>query len=431
MPTFEKIRKAAPYLRNLYTALAASISAAIFSNLLVSSYTEILLVNAVDFISLWQNIIVRLIYPLLPIAVAILVFYYYDNLDLFNKRDYYRGSSTLALIARPQYLLSFAVSMLFAVLTFTNGYHRFLKHLFDADIVLSRLLAVVTMAIIRLTQLYLLKGKWDDERDLPFFKEKSAFRRNRDPEKFMPHQMVLQPMGYTVVFALCCWLCDAFLLQMIPALLIIVTTLWYVVLLLPIILIAITLIGRLLYNTRRRRILLNQLKQMEKEGLATVRLSGNKILSATLTHLPFTAEVTTAKGEVYNCVVITCGKINAPMYFKPDEYLVEHGMHLRGGALLARGGAFGAVVDISTWGGNTNPTNLIFGFRMAHKLIFPEIEGKRVVILNPTPTTAFAVEETLFRPIDTGEDMKNYTIYTATGFFNLIERESRRDKFDF
>jgi hypothetical protein len=427
----EKLKKAAPFYRNLTSSLAASITAAIFANLFVYSYTKTLRVNDVDFISTWSIIIVRLFFPLLPIAAGILIYYYYDNLDLFNKNEYYKSNSNAALITRPQYLLSFAVSMLFAVLIFTDGYHCFLSYLFKADIVISRLLAVITMAIIRLTQLYLLKNKWDDERDLPFFKEKAAFRRNRDPEKFKPHQMILQPIGYTIVFTLCWWLCDAYMLSMIPATLIIVTSLWYVMLLLPIIPIIAVIIVRMFYNTKRRRILLRKLKQMENEGLASFKLTGHQYLSSFMTFLPLTLEVKTAKGEVYNCIVVTCGKINAPMYFKPDVYLVEHGMHMRGGALLSTGGAFGMVVDISTWGGNVNPTNMILGYRKSNKIIFPKIEGKKAIILNPTPTTAFALSNTVCKPIDTGEIMPGYTIYTATGFFNHIERESRRDRFEY
>ncbi|MBQ8409812.1 MAG: hypothetical protein IJY39_13210 [Clostridia bacterium] len=426
----EKLYKAAPIYRNFFTSLAASISAAVFSNLIVFSYEHTLLENGVDFVDLWPNIIVRLVYPLLSIAVGILIFYYYDNLDLFNKREYYKSNSGAALITRTQYLISFAVSMLFSVLTFTNGYHSLLDYLFDADIAISRLLAVATMATLRLTQLWLLQNKWDNERDLPFFMEKSTFKRNSDPDKFKPHQMVLQPIGYTIVFALCCWLCHEYLLALIPAVLIIMIALWYVVLLLPLIPIAIGLIIRVIHNTKRRNILLRKLKQMEREGLATVRFTGYKRLSAFTTLLPLTLEVTTAKGDVYNGIVITCAKINAPMYFKPDEYMVEHGMHLRGGGLLSKGGSFGQVVDIGKMGGKENPTNMIFGYRMSHKLNFPDIEGKRIVILNPTPTTAFAVEGSEFRLIDTGEDMHKYTIYTATGFFNHVERQSRRDKYD-
>ena len=147
--------------------------------------------------------------------------------------------------------------------------------------------------------------------------------------------------------------------------------------------------------------------------------------------LPFTVRIIDREGEVYNCAVATCGEINAPMFFKTDEFFVEHGFHLRGGALLARGGTFGYVVDISNFGGKENPTNLVFGFRTSHKLKFPEGEGHRVVILNPTPTTAYAIDEHSCRPIDTGENMGEYTLYTATGLFNHIERQSRKGRSDY
>ena len=82
-------------------------------------------------------------------------------------------------------------------------------------------------------------------------------------------------------------------------------------------------------------------------------------------------------------------------------------------------------------GGKENPTNMVLGFRMAHKFKFPEGEGHKTVILSPTPTTAFSLEGRIANPIDTGEDMKNYSIYTPTGFFNHIERQSRKGKRDY
>ena len=187
----------------------------------------------------------------------------------------------------------------------------------------------------------------------------------------------------------------------------------------------------LIYNTRRRGILLKKLKQMEKEGLARVEIKGSKRLSATFITLPFSVKITDRNGDVYNCVVATCGEINAPMFFKRDEYIIEHGFHMRGGALIARGGNFAYAVDISQLGGKANPTNLIVGFRTSHKLRFPEGEGHKVVILNPTPTTAFAMEDHTFKTIDTGENMGEYTLYTASGLFNHIDRQSRRGKMDY
>ena len=206
---------------------------------------------------------------------------------------------------------------------------------------------------------------------------------------------------------------------------------WWTVFALPLIVIAVVLTVTLIRNTIKRRILLKRLWQIEREGLGRVEISGHKYLSSTFVFLPFTVKITDRNGEVYNCVVATCGEINAPMFFKCDEYIVEHGFHMRGGALLARGGSFGYMVDVSTLGGKENPTNLIFGFRTSHKLNFPEIEGHNVVILNPTPTTAYSVAGREYHPIDTGENFGTYTLYTASGLFNHIERQSRKGRYDY
>ena len=90
------------------------------------------------------------------------------------------------------------------------------------------------------------------------------------------------------------------------------------------------------------------------------------------------------------------------------------------------------AVDVSKLGGKENPTNMAFGFRTSHKLNFFEDEGcHKVVILNPAPTTAFAVYEREYTPIDNGEKIGNYTVYTASGLFNHIERQSRHSRRDY
>ena len=422
-----KIQSSASVLRNLCVSLVASISAAFFSNFLTFAWE--LNLYKVDFIEKWPTFILNLLYPLITLSVAILIYSYYDNLDLFNKREYYEGNGDSPLLARLQYLIAFAVSMVFSGLVFRYGYQAFLQAYFDVSIWIVRLLSVITMALLRIIGLWSLKNKWDNERALPFFTEKPLFKRNSDPYRFKPYQMILQPLGYTAIFWLFSWLCYQYIFAMIPAFLIVLMTFWYVALL---ILLGITLIGytiRIIYDLRHRRTLLLKLKQMESEGLAAVKLKGCKWVNSFIPTLPFTVEITDANGDRYNGIVATCGKISAPMYFKPDEYIVEHGFHLRNG-LLSKGGSFGQVVDVGQLGGKENPTNLIFGYRTVHRLNFPESQGKRIVILNPTPVSVYAIEGRESKPIDTGEDMKNYTIYTATGLFNHIERKNRKNRFD-
>lgn len=433
-----RLKAALPYIRKVYTSLFASLTAMWFAFIIFDAYTKAYRENSVDFQGSAERIILIILLPILTVGIVWLVFNYFDNLDLFNKRDYIERRKTDKtggpLISEKPYLIGFAVEMLFSVAIFTEGYDMALSFFLPSvNIAIPRLLAVATMAILRLLQLWSLQDKWETEIEHPLFAEKAVFKHNRDYYTFKFHQMIWQPIGFVILFSIACSFATTYGFTLFLAVFYIIISpdMWWALLGLPVIIIAVTLAIRLLHNTRKRAILLKKLKQMEAEGLAKVKIKGSKYLSATFTRLHFSVEITDGAGEVYNCLVVTSGKINAPMYFKPDEYLVEHGMHLRGGALIARGGAFMQAVDISQMGGKENPTNMTFGFRMAHKLKFPEIEGKRVVILNPTPTTAFSVQGREFNPIDTGEDMKEYTIYTASGLFNHIERQSRKGKMDY
>lgn len=432
----QRLKAALPYIRNVYTSLFASVASLIFSFIILNGYSASYRYNEIYLASYAAKAFLNLLYPVVVVFTVALVYSYFDNLDLFNKRDYFDGNSKKPLVARKPYLVSFAISMLFSTLILTHGYDMTLSFFFPKiNIAVARLLAVITMAIMRLVQLWSLQDKWETEIENPLFVEKALFNRNRDMYKFKARQLIWQPIGYFVVFALTAAFTSFFGFPLFLVIFNLITSaeLWWSIFSIPLIIAAVIYTVRFIHNSWKRNILIKKLKQMERERLATVKIKGAKYLSATFTRLPLSVEIRDNAGKVYHCIVATNGSINAPMYFKPDEYMVEHGFHLRGGALLAKAPSYrGAVaIDISKMSGKENPTNMIFGFRMAHKLNFPDAEGNKVVILNPTPTTAFAVEGREYRSIDTGENMTNYTIYTASGLFNHIERQSRKGQRDY
>ena len=423
------------YIRNIYTSLAASLASWILSSIMLGGYRSSYEYNEITLMSYASQVFLTLLFPAVVVFTAWLIYNYFDNLDLFNKREYFENEHKASLISKPQYVIGFAIAMLFSTLIFTDAYEMMLGFFFPGlNIAVARLLAIATMAILRLVQLWSLRDKWQTEIENPLFVEKPLFKRNRDIYTFKAHQLFWQPAGYFIVMLCAALFTTEYGFSLFLSVFNLITSpeLWWLTFTIPIIFIAIIITCNLIYNTRKRAILLKKLKQMERERLATVKIKGRKYLSATFIRHPLEVEITDADGERYNCLVISGGAINAPIFFKPDEYLVEHGFHLRGGALLARGGSFMYAVDVSKLGGKENPTNMAFGFRTSHKLSFPEAEGcHKVVILNPTPTTAFAVYEREYTSIDTGERIGNYTVYTASGLFNHIERQSRKSRRDY
>ena len=170
---------------------------------------------------------------------------------------------------------------------------------------------------------------------------------------------------------------------------------------------------------------------LERTKFATVNYKGTKYLSAIFPLLPFSIEVTDRLGKVYLCNIVCSGNVNAPMYFTEDKYYTEHGLHLRNGLIShAPGSPFAMIVDIGKISGKQNPTNLVAGYRREHDIVFPEKEGACALIVNPVSTTCFSIRGTIANPIDTGENMGNYTIYSATGFYNMIERDVNKDRFE-
>ena len=438
-----KLKASLPYLRNVYTSIFATLTVLLFSNIIFDGYIRTYRDYEIDLLYPSKVILITLL-PVTVIFTVYMVYNYFDNLDLFNKREYFESRSKRLLVLRTQYLVTFAIPLLFSTLLLSGAFRELFNFYFPtlkavAVNAIANLLAVVTMTAMRFIQLWSLQDKWQAEMDNPLFIEKAMFKRNRDMYLFKPHQIILQPIGYFFAFGATClfvsYLVFPYILfSSIITLINIVLTpdMWWVALGLPVIIIAAVLAFIILYNVRRRRILLRKLKQMQKEGLARVEMKGAKYLSATFIFLPFKVKITDRQGEVYNCTVVTTGEINAPLFFKKDEYIIEHGFHMRGGALIARGGSFAYAVDVSNLGGKDNPTNLILGFRTSHKLTMSKIESEHnVVILNPAPTTAFVTDGFTHRSVDTGEVVGDYTIYTSTGLFNHIERQSRKGQRDY
>ena len=315
-----KLKTALPYLRKVYTSLFASLAAILFSFVIFDAYMKAYRANEMDFIGSADRIFLIVLFPIIIIATAWVVFNYFDNLDLFNKRDYIEKRKTTnkirPLIAEGPYLLGFAIEMLFSVVIFTEGYDMALSYFFpEIDIVIPRLLSVVTMAILRLTQLWTLQDKWENEILHPFFVEKAIFKRNRDYYTFKPHQMIWQPIGFVIVFSLAASFATTygFVIFLAVFYIIISPDMWWALFSIPIIIIAITYVSRIIYNTRKRSILIKKLKQMEAEGLAKVKITGSKWLSSTFTRIPFTVEVVDREGVVYNCIVITAISLGITM----------------------------------------------------------------------------------------------------------------------
>ena len=80
--------------------------------------------------------------------------------------------------------------------------------------------------------------------------------------------------------------------------------------------------------------------------------------------------------------------MNSPIYFKENEFLIERSVRLNNGALISRGGAYAQIVNINELGGDQNPTNALAGYYIVLPLDFPDVEGKKTVLVNPPPLTA-------------------------------------------
>lgn len=426
------LKKHSGIIRNIYVSLLASLISLVFAKLYYSAIWELKRNSDVIYADTPQVFLFQLLGAAIVIFAVIMVYYYFDNLDLFNKRDYHKEERKRLLISKPGYIIGFAIAICFATSMLTRPIHDLLLVLGDVNIAWARLIAIFTLMLIRLIQLCNLQAKWNDEIEHPMFVEKPIFKRSQDIEGFKIRHLFLRPLGFVAIFTLCYLAAYSYLLATFSSVFFILTSLWQGILLIALVPFIIILTVRFSANIRSRHKLIKKLKYLEKNGYAAITYQGRKYLSAIFPRLNFSIEVRAQSGETYLCRVVCSGRVNAPMYFTEDKYYTEHGFHLRGGGLISSMGAspFAAVVDIGKWGGKTNPTNLIAGYRREHDIEFPEKEGDRALIVNPAPTACFSLYENIANPIDTGENMGKYTVYSATGFCNMIERKANKDRFD-
>ena len=410
-------------IRNAIFSLIGALVTFISSIACYNAFASVIVETSVAFQGTPWLYIVRLFPAIACILLSILVFYYLDNLDLFNKKDYY-NSDRKALIKEPQYLIGFIVGLVFSASFFATPLNFFISFFIPEGALISRLLSVLIYSAIRLVQLSLLKSKWDLEFESPIFVQKTAFKRNQDFESFKLRQLFFQPLGFFALYFIVLAIANKWLVPIIISIVIMIVDRTWALFAIIFLFILLSLTVSVINGLRARRKLLSRLQKLENLGYAKIKYDGNKYLSALFPKKMFSFSLEDSNGTKYNVVVISCGKMNSPIYFKENEFLIERSVRLNNGALISRGGAYAQIVNINELGGDQNPTNALAGYFLVLPIDFPIHEGKKTVIVNPIPSKIFVMDNVKAKPIDTGEQIFNYTVYNTTGFCNMIERDN-------
>ncbi|MBE6548683.1 MAG: hypothetical protein E7667_07420 [Ruminococcaceae bacterium] len=416
------------YLRNLFVGLFASIVALLFaSRVTLANYSVI---NEGGFASQDHGygwvLFVRIFALLLNVFVVGFVFFYFDNLDLFNKKEYFYSENKKHLLLEKRYWIYLAISLPLSTAMFSSNIRFLLGH-FTAtpNIGLCSLLSLILFVSMRAIQIHALYRKWNNEILYPHLKSRAAFKRNSKMEEFKLRQLFLQPLGFFIIGTLvCAFLINLLLMFAYPIILLLKEPLSLLYLAIVIlVLAAVPFLIYTIHNVVKRRKLLKYLKKLEKDGIAKITYNGHKIISAFFPSMIFEITATHKSGKKYTATIVSCGKMGSPMYFKKDEFLIERGFRFNSGALMSTrmGTGFAQAVDISKLGEDENPTNLILGYNRAYDISFANADGEKSLILNPTPTRAFIIDAgNKAHPIDTGMKAFDYTVYTASGFYNMM-----------
>ena len=227
----KSLKKYSKIAINTYTSLYASVTSLIFAKLYFNAMWRFTKESAIIFEKMHQRVFFHLFALATSLFVPIMIYYYFDNLDLYNKKDYLEKKSKRLLIARPEYLTGFVISLLFAVSMLTSPIHSLLSIFGNVSVIWSNILSIVTLALVRLIQLYNLQVKWEDEINHPLFVEQPIFKSSQDIKNFKPIYLFLKPLGFLALFAVCYLLAARYYIEIVYSLYVILTSLWQGILL--------------------------------------------------------------------------------------------------------------------------------------------------------------------------------------------------------
>ncbi len=429
-PTFKRYFK---YVRNLSLGLASSISAFAFCRSMTeNSYGVIYANDLATGAALSYVVTLVLITFAIEIFAFCMICLYFDNVDLFNKKDYFESDNRRFLLLHPHHLIPFLISLPFAPFCFAQNINTLIGLIFKVNPgSLGRITSFIIFVGIRLLQIYSLQKHWNNEIKDPDSAPKPMFKRNMDMNDFKIRQIILQPLGYILILVCVASFSDTIYSLLFSIVHIVISLvahplygLWILAALLVIFAIPISL--SLLNNIIKRLKLLRKLRKMQRDNIADVTYEGHKFFSVFFPSLIFNIYVIQKNGgDKFNCCIVSGGKMGAPMFFRSDRFYVEHGFRLAAGALMSRGGTVAVAVDTNVLGGMENPTNLIFGYKKGYDLNFANAAGKKILIINPSPAKVFHMHGNLCFPVDNGIHVFDYSIYTATAFENMIRYEYR------
>lgn len=168
-------------------------------------------------------------------------------------------------------------------------------------------------------------------------------------------------------------------------------------------------LGRRLRRVSHRKKFLKRLAAMADAGLCTYTLYGHPFLSLFLSRFSFEITLVDKKKRSYSIAVLSCSKRRRPLRLKEDSCFFIHGIPIKGTT-----GRWAAYTECS----------YLFEFQSVYELRFPtEHEGRKILLVDPPPSDVRVVEGKQSRPVDNGDRLWDYTIYSKNAFLNFLDRD--------
>lgn len=374
---------------------------------------------------LLQEIIIRdrhapwvaLLHPIATGILFVVLWRYYDSIDDYGFNRFCDAPETPKLLDEPAYQMGMALTVLTVTPILASALFPPLKALGLGAVLgmgVSILLALGVALGFSVLRLRNLEYTWTIQKKLRTSRAKTKLPRT---------------IFYAVIFFVALYLVAATVLSLLPvgvslvesAVMILFSSLGAVVLILAVILGIVGLIRS--FSSRCK--FMKRLAKLQEKGELSYTVHGHPYLSVLFNKLSFGLTITdaphpdgTRKGDTaYVVGVINTGRRKGTIILCDNQvYRFMYALRMRGIGGIRGGGnlIYGAqFVSVPAGAWYTN-----HGFR------FPEGEGERILLIDPTPRVLALhgrrADELI--TLDNASKVFDYTVYGKNSFLNMLER---------
>ena len=354
----------------------------------------------------------HLAYPAIIAALFFILWGYYDNIDDRSFNRVRQASEPPKFLRTPAYLLGIVLTTLAVTPILTSAFRPFFYYIglgagAGVASVFTALVITAGGSVLRVSR---LNNVWVIQSKMPVAKPPSIPGRIFYAVVFFVALLLISNAVVIGVFLLGMILLSLFV---IPALIVAGLILLWCFVILPAL------------NIPARRKFMQRLQRLRDQGKISAEIHGHPYLSLFIGLIPFGLTITDVPHPDTKVQIETTYRVTFANCKRRREMVIlcEHQIYQFVYSLK-----FSHVTRFSRMGANKAGVRTVaipgMSWFTNHSFDFPEGEGKRILLIDPTPTVLAIRGERggeLFE-LDNASEIYGYTVYGKNSFLNLLER---------